>query len=324
MTRVFITGGAGFIGSSTARQLLEQGHEVALYDSFVSYVNPMNRMHIDNITTRMGPLEGKVKIYRGGTQDQDFMRRALMDFKPQRVIHLAAMPLASMAIENPEEALQAIFQGTVNLLQILRDVPSFERMVYVSSSMVYGDFVRVPVAEDDPKDPKEVYGSMKLSGELVVKAFGRLFGLDCTIVRPSAVYGPTDNNRRVLGIFLENALLGKPLVVQGAANTLDFTYVDDAGQAIVKAALHPAASGRIYNITRGHGRTLVEAAKIIQSLEPKARVEIISHDNRMPVRGALDISRARQEIGYEPQVEIEEGLRRYHEFLVDQRRRGVW
>ena len=78
MTRVFITGGAGFIGSSTARQLLEQGHEVALYDSFVSYVNPMNRMHIDNITTRMGPLEGKVKIYRGGTQDQDFMRRALI------------------------------------------------------------------------------------------------------------------------------------------------------------------------------------------------------------------------------------------------------
>lgn len=324
MARVFLTGGAGFIGCAVARQLLAGGHEVAIYDSFTNYVYPLNRVHIDNILERLRPIESSIKTYRGSTQDQDRMRRAVLDFQPQRVVHLAAMPLANLAIENPEEAVQAILIGTMNLLQVARDVSHIERLVYVSSSMVYGDFVRVPVHEDDHKDPREVYGSLKLSGELLVCAFGRLFELDCTIVRPSAVYGPTDNNRRVLGIFLENALLGQPLVVRGPENALDFTFVDDAAHGVVCAALHPNASGRAYNITRGRGRTLLEAAHIVQQLVPTARIEVAEHDKRMPVRGTLDISRARDEIGFAPETDIEDGLVRYHDFLLDQRRRGVW
>jgi nucleoside-diphosphate-sugar epimerase len=323
VSRVLLTGGAGFIGCHVAGQLLEKGHEVAIYDSFVNYVYPLNQVHIDNIVNRLEPVEKNVKIYRGGTHDHDCLRRALMDFRPQRVIHLAAMPLANLAVEHPEEAVQAILMGTLNLLQAAREL-DLERIVYVSSSMVYGDFARVPVQEEDAKDPKEVYGSMKYSGELLVRAFGRLFGLDHSIVRPSAVYGPTDNNRRVLGIFLENALSGRPLEVRGANNALDFTYVEDAARGIVCAALHEKASGKAFNVTRGRGRTIQEAAEIVAKLVPGTTIQLAERDTRMPVRGTLDISRARAEIDFNPSVDLEEGLARYHAYLVDQRRRGVW
>jgi nucleoside-diphosphate-sugar epimerase len=324
LSRILLTGGAGFIGCHAARQLLEKGYEVGIYDSFVNYVYPLNQVHIDNILNRIKPIESRVKMYRGGTHDHDCLRRALMDFRPQRVIHLAAMPLANLAVEHPEEAVQAILMGTLNLLQAARELGSIERIVYVSSSMVYGDFVRVPVQEEDAKDPKEVYGSMKYSGELLVRAFGRLFGLDCAIVRPSAVYGPTDNNRRVLGIFLENALSGQPLVVRGANNALDFTYVEDAARGILCAALHEKASGKVFNITRGRGRTIQEAAEIVARLVPNTRIELAERDARMPVRGTLDVARARAEIDFNPRVDLEEGLERYHAYLVDQRRRGIW
>jgi nucleoside-diphosphate-sugar epimerase len=324
MKRIFLTGGAGFIGCNVVAQLLEEGHEVAIYDSFINYVFPLNRTHIDNIDTRLRLIQDRIKIYRGSTQDQDCLRRAVADFRPQRIIHLAAMPLANLAVEHPEEAVQAILLGTLSLLQAARDLPGFERLVYVSSSMVYGDFVRTPIQEDDRKEPKELYGAMKLSGELLVRSFGSLFGIDCAIVRPSAVYGPTDNNRRVLGVFLEQALLSKPLQVRGSANTLDFTYVGDAARGVICATLHPAASGRAFNITRGRARGILEAAQIIAKLVPGTKIEVIEHDRRMPVRGALDISRASEEIGFIPRVDIEEGLERYLAHLLEQRRRGIW
>lgn len=324
MKRIFLTGGAGFIGCHIARQLLAEGHEVAVYDSFINYVFPLNQVHIDNINNRLGLIHSRIKVYRGSTQDQDCMRRALFDFKPHRVVHLAAMPLANLAVEHPEEAVQAIMMGTMNLLQVARELPGLERLVYVSSSMVYGDFVRNPVQEEDLKDPKEIYGSMKLSGELLVRSFGRLFGLDYAIVRPSAVYGPTDNNRRVLGIFLENALLGKPLLVRGADNTLDFTYVEDTAHGIICTALNPAASGKAFNITRGRARSIHEGAQIIARLVPGTKIELAEHDKRMPVRGTLDISRAVAEIGFYPKVDLEQGLERYHAYLVEQRKRKIW
>ena len=324
MKRIFLTGGAGFIGCHVAAELLEMGYDVAVYDSFVNYVYPLNNIHIDNIKNRLKPLDRNVKTYRGSTLDQDCLRRAVLDFKPQRVIHLAAMPLANLAIEHPEEAVQAIMMGTMNMLQVARGFPDFERLVYVSSSMVYGDFVRIPVREDDLKDPKELYGSMKLSGELLVRAFGRLFGIDYTIVRPSAVYGPTDNNRRVLGIFLENALIGRPLLVKGAGNTLDFTFVTDAAHGIICAATHANASGKAYNVTRGRARSIMDGAQIVAQLVPGTKIEVVEHDKKMPVRGTLDISRAMSEIGFKPKIDLEEGLANYHAYLTNQRKRGIW
>lgn len=315
MSRFFITGGAGFIGSYVAKSLVEQGHQVALYDSFVSYVYPMNEVYVYHITKRMETLNGRVEIIRGSTSEQDFLRHALMKFNPDRIIHLAAMPLANLAIERPEEAARTIITGTMNLLEIARDLNNLQRLVYISSSMVYGDFVTVPASEEHPTDPKEMYGSLKLAGELLTRAFGRLYGVDFAIVRPSAVYGMTDNNRRVLSIFLENALSGKPLVVRGADQSLDFTFVTDAAQGIILAATMPQASGKVFNITRGRGRTILEVANIIADLLPGTEVKVEEADKNMPSRGTLDISLARNLLGYEPEVDIEDGLAKYVEFI---------
>ena len=321
--RVFITGGAGFIGSHVADILTKQGDEVALFDSFVHYIYPFRQNHIENIQKRMTNLDGRVAIYRGSTHDQDCLRRALSDFSPNIIIHLAAMPLANLAIEHPEEAMQTILTGTANLMQLSRYLSDLERVVYVSSSMVYGDFVRIPVQEDDPKDPKEVYGAIKLSGELMVRSFGRLYDIDHSIVRPSAVYGPTDNNRRVLGIFIENALSGKPLIVKGSAQFLDFTFITDIAEGIVLAAKHPEASQQSFNMTRGKGRSIHEAAKIVAGLVPGTRIEIQEPDANLPSRGTLDISKAKNLLGFNPKVDIEDGLRMYFEFLQEQKNKGL-
>ena len=324
MANIFLTGGAGFVGAHVCKALLAQGHQVGVFDQFVNYVYPLDRVHVDNLTQRMLAIKDRVTIFRGSTRDQDNLRRSLQSFKPNYIIHLAAMPLANLAVEHPEEAVDAILSGTINVLHQARDLPDLKRLVYVSSSMVYGDFVRVPVREDDPKDPKEVYGSLKLGGELMVRSFGRLYGIEYSIVRPSAVYGPTDNNRRVLGIFLERALKGQPLTVKGVNQALDFTFVEDAARGIVCATLHDKARGGTYNITRGEGRTIREAADIVAKLIPGTTIEIEEADARMPSRGELDISRARQEIGFEPKVSLEDGLAIYLDYLSNQRQRGVW
>lgn len=324
MAYVFLTGGAGFVGANVCKLLINAGHQVAVFDQFVNYVYPLDQVHVDNLTQRMSTIKDKVTIFRGSTRDQDNLRRALQSFKPNYIIHLAAMPLANLAVEHPEEAVDAILSGTINVLHQSRDLPELKRLVYVSSSMVYGDFVRVPAREDDPKDPKEVYGSLKLAGELLVRSFGRLYGIDHSIVRPSAVYGPTDNNRRVLGIFLERALKGQPLVVKGANQALDFTFVEDAAQGIVCATMHERASGGTFNITRGEGRTIKEAAEIVARLVPGTQINVEPPDPRMPSRGELDVSRARSEIGFEPRVSLEEGLGIYLDYLSNQRQRRVW
>lgn len=323
MSKICVTGGAGFIGSYVIRQLLEQGHEVVMYDSFLHYVYPIKRRHHYNIDRRMADLYDRCTVVRGSTQDVDFLIRAMRKHQPSHIIHLAAMPLAKMAIEHPEEALSAIINGTMNLLQAARDIPGFERFVYVSSSMVYGDFKQIPAPEDHPKDPKEVYGGLKLSGEVLTRVYTQLYGIDHTVVRPSAVYGPTDNNRRVIGIFLENALLGIDMVVNGPETALDFTYVRDIADGIILATLRPEGKNETFNITCGRGRSILEAAQVIQGLVPGIGIEVKPHEANMPMRGSLDTSKAQEMLGYRPRYQLEEGLAEYLQYLQIQQQAGA-
>jgi len=174
---------------------------------------------------RFERLLNGVEIVRGDTRNPVDLRRAITRIRPEWIIHLAGLPLAEVAIEKSEEAFASIVTGTVNLMEILRDEPGIERVTFISSSMVYGDFVQVPAREDMETRPKDIYGSMKLAAEIIVRGYAQRWGIPVTIVRPSAVYGPTDNNRRVLSLFVEKALTGQAISIANSGSTDEYNIL---------------------------------------------------------------------------------------------------
>ncbi|RLI44597.1 3-beta hydroxysteroid dehydrogenase [Candidatus Bathyarchaeota archaeon] len=317
MTKVLITGGAGFIGSHTTRRFLDAGIEVAVLDAFHVYILPIQPWFLENMNSRFSYLLRGGRIIRGSTLNKDDLRRTVFEVKPECIVHFAALPLANVAVRKSEEAFQGILQGTVNILEVLRDVDFIQRFVYISSSMVYGDFEKVPVPEDARKNPKDIYGGMKLAGEILTKVYALRYNIPYTIIRPSAVYGPTDNNRRVVQIFLENAFAGRPIqVVRGPDTVLDFTYVKDIAEGIFLATISELGANQIFNITRGEGRSLSELVNILRKHFPNLQVkEKEETDSFRPRRGALDISKARQLLGYNPKWSLEKGVEDYIDFI---------
>jgi nucleoside-diphosphate-sugar epimerase len=180
--------------------------------------------------------------------------------------------------------------------------------------MVYGDF-KDDVTENAVCNPQGQYGIMKLAGEWLVKDYSRRGCFNHTIIRPSAVYGPLDVEDRVIAKFMLTAMRGGVLNVNGAGETLDFTYVEDAADGIVAAALSDNTNFNTYNITKSHSRTLLDAANLAVKIVGKGSIEVRGKDVDFPSRGALNIDAARKDFGYNPKVDVEEGFERYYEWL---------
>lgn len=313
MGKVLIIGAAGFIGSHTARTLLDMREEVVAYDFLARMAVPVPPTFLENLQYRHDVLLRGAEFVRGSIQFKDALRRQLLSIRPDYVVHLASSPSAT---QETEEAFDGIVSGTVNILEALRELPQVQKFVYVSSSMVYGDFTQTPMPENGVKEPKEIYGGMKLAAELLVKAFARRYGIPYTIVRPSAVYGPTNNNRSILQIFVENAIQGHPITVTNPETTyLDFSYVKDVARGLALTTLSPNARNEEFNITRGEGRSLAEAVTVLQQFFADLQVQVRAEEEFRPSRGALDVSKARRLVGYDPQYPLEAGLAEYIEFV---------
>jgi UDP-glucose 4-epimerase len=179
--------------------------------------------------------------------------------------------------------------------------------------MVYGDFDN-DVTEDTECRPQGQYGIMKLAGEWLVKDYARRTGMSYMIIRPSAVYGPLDVEDRVISKFILTAMRGGTIKVNGANETLDFTYVDDAADGIVAATLSKHIN-KTYNITKSHSKTLLEAAELAVQIVGQGNIEVHDKDADFPSRGSLNIDAARQDLGFDPQVDIDKGFKRYYEWL---------
>lgn len=312
--KFIVTGGAGFIGHNVVKQLEELGHECFVLDSVTNY-GFVNKEELEYLH------KSRKSRMRAGVGHIDLCdRKAVEDFfrtfanKCDAVIHLASFPRQKVVSANPVWGSEVMSTALVNLLEQtkLNKIPKF---VYISSSMVYGDFDN-DVTEDYHCRPQGQYGIMKLMGEHLVKDYTRRGCFDHVIIRPSAVYGEYDVEDRVVSKFMLSAMRGETLRVNGATETLDFTYVEDAAAGIVGATLSNNAVNNIYNITKSHSTTLLEAANLAIKIAGKGQVEVRNKDADFPSRGALNITAARNDFGFDPKVDVEEGFRRYHEWFL--------
>ncbi|MFH0798849.1 MAG: NAD-dependent epimerase/dehydratase family protein [Pseudomonadota bacterium] len=316
--KILINGGVGFIGYHLSKKLLDDGHDVVIYDAFINYIPADKSTYALYLHARLADLDKRVEIIRGDIKDVDHLIKTIKEHRPEVLINLAAVPIATASNEMPWELIEVNLEGTIAILDAIRSTDSVRRFVYTSSSFVYGNFKKEPADENHITEPIDIYGGTKLAGEILTKTIGKKFGIEYTIIRPSAVYGPTDANRRVTQIFVENALSGKPLILHdGGSGRLDFSCVMDVADGFALAALSPKARNETFNITCGEGRSMRSFAEILQRLVPGVKIIERPSDDIRPERGALDISKARRLLGYNPKYPLEKGMEEYVRYVKD-------
>jgi nucleoside-diphosphate-sugar epimerase len=313
MGRALLIGGAGFIGAHLARELLERGQEVVVLDDDRTYLPGAEAAAAQARAWRRRELLDGATLRHGGPHEPERLRRELAAIAPDVVVHLANLPLAAIALRDRAAAWRSIVEGTAAVESAMASRAPGARLVYVSSSMVYGDFVADPQPETARLRPREPYGRCKLAAEACVRASR----LDWTIVRPSAVYGPADANGRFLQRLVEATALRRALELTAAGTTrLDFTWVGDLATGLALAATSADASRRTFNLTAGRARSLAEAIGIVRELGHDVEVRTGPTSRFRPTRGTLDIAQARAVLGYEPCWSLEDGLAAYLDAAV--------
>jgi UDP-glucose 4-epimerase len=314
MTKFLVTGGLGLIGHNVVQRLQQRNEEVVVVDNQTTY-GIIPRAEVDYLVGERLKKIAPCPIYHDYIENSNRMDVIIGDEKPSVIVHMASFPRQKVVNANPAYGARVMMEGLTNLLESAKK-HGVERFVYISSSMVYGDF-EDQVLEDDPCSPQGQYGIMKLAGEWLVKDYARRTGMEYVIIRPSAVYGPLDVEDRVVAKFMLQAMRGGVLRVNGASETLDFTYVDDAADGIVAAATRIMARNNTYNITKSHSVSLLEAAEMIVEIVGKGTIEVRNKDADFPSRGALNIDRDRTILGFDPKVDVEQGFREYYTWLAN-------
>lgn len=304
MRRILLIGGAGFIGAHLARELSERGRDVVVLDDDRAWTDDEEaaaRAH----AWRRRTLLRDADLRRGAADDPQALADVLTTTQPDAVVHLANLPLVAVAGRDPARARAAIVGTTAAVVAAVARHAPHARLTYVSSSMVYGDFVRDPQPEAARLAPREPYGQAKLDAERLVRDSWTSW----TIVRPSAVYGPGDGHRRFITRLVEAAVDEHPLRLTADPDLrLDFTHVADVARGLADAALSPAAERGTFNLAAGRARSLADAIDAVRALGFPVAVEPATAPAVRPRRGTLDIAHARSVLGYTPRYGLEEGL----------------
>jgi nucleoside-diphosphate-sugar epimerase len=310
--RILVTGGLGLIGHNVVKKLQEQGYIVSIMDMKTNY-GLIPQEEIDYLMEERSKDLDLTRLYKFAIENKQTVEHVFQAERPDVVIHMASFPRQKVVNANPGYASRAMSEGLLYLLEASKKY-NVRKFVYISSSMVYGDFTD-QVKEDAICRPQGQYGIMKLAGEWLVKDYTRRDNLKHVIIRPSAVYGPLDVEDRVISKFLLTAMRGQTLKVNGANETLDFTYVDDAANGIIAATLSNNTDNKTYNITKSHSRTLLEAAQLALKIVGGGNLIVNDRDLDFPSRGALNIDAARKDFNFDPKVDVEEGFQKYYEWL---------
>tara|TARA_B100001093_G_scaffold458122_1_gene470330 strand:- start:4317 stop:5165 length:849 start_codon:yes stop_codon:yes gene_type:complete len=275
MKKVLLIGGEGFIGSRFV-ELSAEMFSCTTWD-----IKSDQNINLDI------PRE---TINRIGYQPSQF----------DTVIYLSAKPNLASVLLQPTEAYRTATKG---LHRALREYKN-SHFVYISSSMVYGNWTKQSMSENDLCSPNNIYGTLKLLSEQIVKQFHNNF----TIVRPSAVYGYGDNHKRLTQLFRNKIINNIPVVLKGADNLFDFTHVDDVVQGL-QHICNKGPDKETYNITRGEAHTLRSFTDMLyQKLNKESNYTIEPVPENYPIRGSLDITKAKKHLQYNPIYSLDEGL----------------
>ncbi len=309
---ILITGGKGFIGSYLADALMQSGHDVAIFDAHLNFINnPEYYKTMMKIRKKYFKLKPSVE-YKGDIRDIDSFKKACADYKPEIIVHLAGLPMARPPQNHVDEMLPINMQGTLNVLEVFEKCSSARRIIYTSSSMAYGHFTKQPQPEESILSPVNAYGATKAAGEYFVK----LSKKEWVIIRPTSVYGFTDCANRVTQLLIDAAVAGKSAwVVKDEA--LDFSYVKDVASGFAICTTSPGAVHETFNISRGQSREASEFAEILKQYYPSFRYEIRNPNNTQVWRGSMDNAKVRKILGFKSRYGIEEGIKETLELMKE-------
>ena len=301
MASYLVTGGAGFIGSHLAEELIRRGQRIRVVDSLITGKRE-NLVHLDG-----------VEFVEADLADLNTCRRAVegIDY----VLHQAAIPSVPRSVQDPVTSNRANIDSTLNLLVAARDA-DVKRLVYAGSSSAYGDTPTLPKHEDMPANPLSPYALQKFVGEQYCRLFTRLYGFATVTIRYFNVFGPRQDPGSpysgVISLFT-TALLARrqPLIYGDGEQTRDFTYVSNVVDGVLRAVDAPDAAGEVINVATGSRISLNELLRTMNGILG-TNIDAIYLDVRAgDVRHSqADIAKARQLLGYAPQILVEEGLRR--------------
>lgn len=318
---ITLIGGAGFMGHHLALELKARGADVLVVDGlqvnnllqFSSTLNagPHRERYLRMINERLDLLrQAGIVLQPVDARDYHLLGRTIDKGHKNVIIHLAAVAHAGKSNKDPLSTFDHSLRTLENALDLARE--NCKHFIYLSSSMVYGNFKSESVDENHPLEPIGIYGALKVAGEKFVIAYQQVFDIPTTIIRPSALYGSRCVSRRVGQIFVESAFEKEPLHVSGeGSERLDFTYIDDLVDGICRIVLNPAAYNETFNLTYGQSRSVADLIEAVRLEFPDLKVEYGERDNLMPMRGTLDIAKARERLGYAPSNPLEVGMPKY-------------
>jgi nucleoside-diphosphate-sugar epimerase len=315
--KILVTGGLGFIGHNVVHLLKIQGHQVVIVDNLTTY-GIIPQIELDYLIAERRFKIPPCDVHSADIKDQASMEYIMRRHGIELVVHLASFPRQKVVNSNPCWGSQTMSEGLLSLLESSKNT-GVKKFVYISSSMVYGNFKDTyfdGIDEDHACNPIGQYGIMKLAGEWLVKDYARQTNMAYTILRPSAVYGPVDVEDRVVSKFLLAAMRGETIQVNGPEEELDFTYIDDTADGIAMASISNNTDNMTYNLARGQSRTLLEAAELAVKIAGSGAIRINDRDDSFPRRGQLNITRAQNDFSFTPTVNIEEGFDQYYNWLT--------
>ena len=321
--KILIVGGSGFIGHNLALRLKDD-YKIKIIDGLnVNNLLSFQSKNIKNknlfrkiLNNRIDLLENaEIDLSVTDARDYDKICNEVNEFKPDILIHLAAVSHANESNKTPFNTFDNSLRTLENSLDAIKNTNT--HLIYLSSSMVYGNFEGRNVKENDKLNPLGIYAALKLSGEIIVKSYNQVFDLPYTIIRPSALYGERCVSRRVSQIFIENALTGEPISINGdGEEKLDFTYIEDLILGIKLCIENKNSINETFNITFGNGRKIKDLVEILKKYFPDLKIEYKKRDKLMPERGTLDNSKARDLLGFNPQFPLEKGFTQYIEWYL--------